>query len=190
MLHQVVYPRDEVKQQPHHHNGREPRAKLGGSKRLDGEQGDEDGARDAHNGRPGERRIRHGNPLDGAQHRLRGREHAVSKDQTDAQDADGLERELGGTRALEEGADAARGRTEVVGGATVERDGGEVQGGVLGDVGEAGEERVERKGAALAVVVGAEDDEGVFDGDDEGQGPDDDGEGADEVVPRGLGGEG
>lgn len=49
------------------------------------------------------------------------------------------------------------------------------------------QEGVERKGTALTVVVCSQDDEGVLDGDDEGQGPDDDGERTDEIVPAGLG---
>lgn len=42
---------------------------------------------------------------------------------------------------------------------------------------------VQGKGASLTIVVGAEDDECVFDGDNQGQRPDDDGQGANQVIP-------
>lgn len=67
------------------------------------------------------------------------------------------------------------------------RDSGEVIWVASRNVRVARQEGVERKCAALAVVVGSQDDEGVLDGDDEGQGPDDDGERPDEIVPAGLG---
>jgi len=73
---------------------------------------------------------------------------------------------------------------------TFDLDGARDAGVTSGDAGIAGEEGVQRKGTALAVVVGAQDDEGVLDGDDDGQGPDDDRQRADQVLPAGLAGEG
>ena len=58
------------------------------------------------------------------------------------------------------------------------------------DVGIPREETVEREGAALSIIVGTQNDEAVFDGDDKSQSPDDDGQRADEVLGGGLAGKG
>jgi hypothetical protein len=53
-----------------------------------------------------------------------------------------------------------------------------------------GEERVTTEGASFAFVVGAEDDQNVFHRHHHGEGPDDDGQDADEILVRGFGREG
>lgn len=48
------------------------------------------------------------------------------------------------------------------------------------------QQAVQSECATLTIIVGAQDNESVFYSDDEGQRPDDDGQGADEVDPGGL----
>lgn len=52
------------------------------------------------------------------------------------------------------------------------------------------QERVNGKGAALALVVGAEHDEDIFQSDDQGEGPDDERQSSEEIVVRRGGSEG
>ncbi len=157
------------------------------AERLDGKEQNQDGAGDAHDGGAGKIWVHHRDALDGSEHALGRRQNTIGHHQRNAEHASDFEGKLGRPRLLEEIPDAASCWAKLAGVMTLQLQEVVAVGVVACNAGVARQERVEGKCAALAIVVGTENDEGVFDGDDQGQGPDDDGERANEIVPAGLG---
>ena len=181
----------QVEQQPDDHNGGEGRAEPGSAEGLQQEEKDEDGAGSANDGGRLEVGVGDFEALDGTQDGLSRSEHAVGHHHRDTEDTNDLEAELANRGALDEFADAPSSGLKISSEIPLHPNttsGGRVP--IRRDVGVPRHKAVQCEGASLAIVVGIEDDEAILDTHEQGQGPDDEGEGTDKVIPGWLRAEG
>jgi hypothetical protein len=120
--------------------------------------------------------------LDSSEDGLSGSQDTVCEDHRHSEHTNALEDVPGDLAALKDVADSVAALAQVVGHVTIHLDHGCFTGIAIGDVGVAGEESIGREGTTFAVVVAAEDDDDVFEGNHHEEGPDDEGEGANEIL--------
>lgn len=121
---EVVDAAAKVEEEPDDDDGREAGADFGGAKGLNREEDDNDGAGDAHNGIGAELWVGDPDALNGAQHRLGGREDAVGQDEGDTEHADHFESDLRRLAGLQKVPDFPAETTQIFGPVALERDSG------------------------------------------------------------------